>query len=137
MNLLKTRLGNINNTNDLKTLIASLELVKHKGKEHWNPIDIIVPIASGTAGFIIGENGIDCLTFYPKTDQYSKEQILWVWTASAKGNNPMYDYMDDIKELATGLECTSVSWSSKRKGYLKRMPKVGGDVHLIEYKITL
>lgn len=132
-----TRLGNIKDTKDLLILTNSLEKVRVKGKESWTPIDIITPIAQGTAGFIIGRNNIDCLTFYTKVDQYTNESIMWIWTASADGVNPFEVYLEDIKILAKHINCTSVHWSSKRKGYLRRLPKIGGDVYQIEYKIII
>lgn len=132
-----TRIGDIKDTDDLRILTNSLELVKRKGNEAWNPIDIIVPIAQGATGFIIGQNNIDCLTFYPKVDDYTKEHIMWIWTANAIGTNPFEVYLEDLKALASNIECTSIHWSSKRKGYSKRLPKIGGDVHQVEYKIII
>ena len=130
----KVRLGNINDSNDLRILLNSLEIVKRKGKELWNPIDVINTIYNENAGFIIGKDD-DCLTFYVKTE-YSIN-ICWIWTAYSKGTNVLEYYIDDIKELATKCNCSEIRWSSKRKGYAKRIPKVDGQIHQIEYKIQI
>lgn len=133
--LVKSRLGQIKNTEDLLVLVKSLEIVKKKGNEHWNTIDILASVAQDTVGFIIGENNIDCLTFYPKVE--NNTNIMWIWTASAEGSNPFIEYMDDIKTLATSINCTEIHWSSKRKGYMKKLPQLGADVHQVEYKIII
>lgn len=132
-----TRIGDIKNTNDLRILTNSLDIVKKKGKEAWNPIDVLVLVSQGSVSFIIGENDIDCLTFYTKIDDYTKESILWIWTANAVGRNPFEVYLEELKTLATIINCTAIQWNSTRRGYIKRLPKLGADVSRVEYKIII
>jgi hypothetical protein len=131
----KIRYGDLNNSEDLRILLNSLEIVKNKGKERWNPVDIINAIYTGTTAFLIGDNNKYCLTFYTKCEYGIN--IFWAWTVYGDGSNMGDKYMDDIKDLARSLNCTEMRWASKRKGYAKTISKVQGEVHQVEYKIQL
>lgn len=133
---MKLRLGNLTDTTDLLTLIGSLDKVKKKGREDWNPIDIVGAIAQGSAQFLIGEH-MDCLVFYTKKQDWTDSIIFWIWTAYSKHPNAIEYYQEDLKEVAAIMNCTKINWSSKRVGYIRKMKTLAADVHQIEYSINL
>lgn len=130
----KLRLANLHNTDDLKICIIGLENVRYKGKEQWSEIDIINSIIQNNVFCFIGEEE-DSLTCYIKEEFGNK--ILWIWTAFSIHGDAISYYKDDIFQLARDLQCNSIRWSSKRRGYMKKLEELGAKLHQIEYNIDL
>jgi len=129
------RYGDLNNSRELKILLNSLEIVKNKGKELWNPCDIINAIYTGTTGFLVNDTSEDCLTFYTKKEY--EITIFWIWTTYVKGGDVINKYFDEVKELARSLNCKEIRFCSKRRGYEKRIQKINGTLYQVEYKVQL
>lgn len=130
----KLRLADLRDINDLKICIIGLEIVKDQGEETWNEIDILNQIIQGHVSCFIGK-GEDSLTCYVKEESNTK--ILWIWTAFSNHGDAISHYYDDIIQLAKDTGCTSIRWSSKRMGYMKKLQKLGGKIHQIEYSIDI
>jgi hypothetical protein len=133
---MKLRPADIKNTTDYLILLNSLDIVKRKGKELWHPCDVINQIYSGNAAAMIGDNN-DSLVFYTKKEDYTNENILWIWIAESKYANAIDHYLDDIKILAESFNCKKIQWSSKRTGYIRKLKTLTANIKLIEYQIEL
>lgn len=132
----KLKLVDLKDTTQLQNLLYGLEQVKIKGKEQWTPIDILTSILQGnTLAFNSSTNPLDSLTCYIKEEYGTR--ILWIWTAYSKDNDAIGYYIDDLRQLATTLDVKCLRWSSKRRGYEKKLAILGANIHQTEFNIEL
>ena len=124
---------------DYKRVLKALEVVKHKAKEDWSPVDLIDELYQGRVGLLIStENDTDIAIYYVKSLPYSSDKQLWIYIAYSAFGNGFELYLDSFKELATDLGCSSIGWDSKRPGYLRSLRRLPGTaVQRIEYRIAL
>lgn len=130
----KLKLADLRDTIHLKIITIGLEVVKHRGNEQWNEIDVLNQIYTGNVLAFLGE-AEDSITGYIKEEYGVK--IFWIWTAFSVHGDAITYYWDDVKDLARQLGCSEIRFSSKRPGYHKILQKLGGEVHQTEYKVEI
>ncbi len=97
---------------------AGLEVVRNRCFERWIPEDVYTALKQGGSQLFVAEDGFIVVT--PQKDQFSGEQILFIW--AAYGTNALvYEEGEKlITQLAKQIGAKRIQMESPRRGWERR-----------------
>jgi hypothetical protein len=105
---------------------AGLQKILEKSPEDWLPEDIYHALRSGQAQLVlvVGEKGMEgFLVLRVLRREFSRAQDMHVWCAYSRGDEDVFEHgLQFIRNAARQAGCKGITFSSRRKGWMKRFP---------------
>ena len=104
--------------------------------EPWLPEDVYADLRNGTAWLLVrGElpNLTAVLVLKVEANNYNNERELLLWIASTSEGRDVLEHLPQVDQMARQAGCNRVTFSSTRRGWLRRAVFYGFEIERVKY----